>query len=255
MIKIFVINLKHSKDRWAHMERQFEQLGLDVVRFEAVDGRAGQHALFCHYDDQKSRRWKGRSLSFGQLGCYASHFLIWHECVNLNAPVMIIEDDAIIEPSLIHAFLARVDGLPAHFECIRLFKNHSKHHKVIPVQDFDNFSIVKYTKGPMRATGYYVTPSGAEKFIRSAGRWFLPVDITMDRFWVNGVECYGMVPPCISNDISFASTITTSEKKLVKRDWILRIRRELFSAQESMHKWLHNIRFKRTCRTGKISHD
>ena len=244
MINIFVINLKRSESRWRNIERQLKQSGLKADRFEAVDGHAGQHPLFSRYDDKLSRLWKGRPLSPGQLGCFASHFLIWEECVRLDTPVIAIEDDAVIEPSIFHDFLAAVESFPKALECIRLFTNHSKHHSIIPVRNYRTFSIVKYTKGPMRATGYFITPGGAAKFLHNAERWFLPVDITMDRFWINGVECYGIQPPCISNDPSFKSTIAVEDIQRKKRSMVLRLRRESFSAKESLAKSLHNFKFR-----------
>jgi glycosyl transferase family 25 len=243
MIPIFGINLKQSEERWQKILRQFEEMGLQLTRFEAIDGRKGPHPLFNLYDDHYRRRWKGRPLSRGELGCFASHYLLWQECVQLAAPIFILEDDAQIEPTLFLDFLHAAESFPSHYECVRLFKNHSTHHKTIPVEEYGSFSIVKYTKGPMRSTGYYLTPGGASKFLRSAKRWFLPVDITMDRFWVNRVECYGMLPPCVSNDLSLESTIAGHEEKPRHRTFWLTIRREMFALKETISKSIHNARF------------
>jgi glycosyl transferase, family 25 len=240
MNKILVINLKRSEDRWADMASQFEAMGLKATRFEAVDGTAGYHFLFDRYDDERSWRSKGRRFSPGQLGCYASHFLIWQECARKSLPVIVLEDDAIIEPAIFKAFLESSGSFPDHFECIRLFKNNSKHHKAILVQDYGKFAVYKYTKGPMSTIGYYITPSGAKKFLEGAGRWFLPVDITMDRFWKNSVECHGILPVCVKNNPEYGSTV---RKQAKKRDLVTRFRRELFSAREVLARFFYNAKF------------
>jgi glycosyl transferase, family 25 len=240
MIKIFVINLKRSQDRWDNIQRQFQKMRLDPIRFEAIDGKSEQHPLFNLYDSKLSHLCKGRSLTPSQLGCYASHYLIWQECLRLNEPIVVIEDDALVEPELFHAFLSSVGFFPDHYECIRLFKNHSKHHKAIPIQDYENFSIVKYTKGHMRATGYYLTPQGAAKFLKKSACWFMPVDIIMDRFWENQVECYGMMPFCITNDPSFVSTVHMQRRR---KGLVTRLKREIFAAKEGLARFVHNRTF------------
>lgn len=242
MAEICVINLDRSKDRWEHISKQFEAAGLAITRISGVDGKLAKHPLFEKYDDELSIRWKGRSLSAGQLGCFASHYLIWERCVDLNTPIIVIEDDAVFSDQL-KAFKEGVKNLPEEVECVRLFRNHSKHFRTWPVmQVTDNMQLVKYTKGPMRATGYYVTPAGAKKFIKASQTWFLPVDITMDRFWENGVECYGVLPEIVWNDESLDSTIGYDEPK-VHRPFSVRARRELFNLREQVFKWISNIKF------------
>lgn len=37
----------------------------------------------------------------GELGCYASHYLMWQKCVEINEPIIILEDDIKISPMLV----------------------------------------------------------------------------------------------------------------------------------------------------------
>lgn len=242
MVTIYVINLARARERWRHISSHCWDVGLEIVRFEGVDGRQESHPLFQRYDDSLSQRWKGSSLSWGQLGCYASHYLVWEECVKLGKPVIILEDDAVIDPERLRAFLSQVDRIGPEFECIRLFRNHSKHYKIVPVRKIGSLDIVKYTKGPMRGTGYYLTPAAAEKFLKASQRWFLPVDMTMDRFWENGVECFGVCPPIVSSDPGFESTIGY-EARREKRKVMVKVFREVFAGREAVAKLLHNVRF------------
>ncbi|WP_342631804.1 glycosyltransferase family 25 protein [Marinobacter alkaliphilus] len=242
MTEICVINLDRSKDRWNHISKQFEKADLEITRISGVDGKLANHPLFEKYCDELSIRWKGRSLSAGQLGCFASHYLTWERCVNSKSPIIVIEDDAVISDKL-KVFIDNLTTLPKQVECVRLFRNHSKHFRTWPVKTIaDGIELVKYTKGPMRATAYYITPPAAKKFIEASQRWFLPVDITMDRFWDNGVECYGVLPEIVWNDESLDSTIGYDEPK-VARPLRVRARRELFNLQEQLLKWISNIRF------------
>ena len=244
MIKVYVINLAKAAERWEHICEQLELLGdcVEVRRFDAIDGRKEAHPLFKRYNDAASKRWKGSSLSRGQLGCFASHYLVWQECVKLNEPVIVLEDDAVLIQNLFRELLARLPDLDARYECLRLFRNHSKHHKAWPVDTIGSLQVVKYTKGPMRGTGYYLTPVGAQKFLKASAQWFLPVDMTMDRFWKNNVECYGVRPAMVSNEAALESTIGY-EPRRDKRKIPVKVLRELFAIKELVAKHWSNSKF------------
>tara|TARA_R110000823_G_scaffold315667_1_gene449309 strand:+ start:5327 stop:6088 length:762 start_codon:yes stop_codon:yes gene_type:complete len=244
MVKIYVINLARATERWRHICGQLKGISnyVEVRRFEAVDGRTNSHPLFAKYDDVTSKRWKGSSLSKGQLGCFASHYLLWQECLQINEPVIVLEDDAVLEQDQFREFLEQIPSLSARYECLRLFRNHSKHHQAWPVESLGSVQIVKYTKGPMRGTGYYLTPLAAQKFLDASRLWFLPVDMTMDRFWKNKVECYGVVPPIVTNETALESTIGYDPRRY-KRKIGVKIFRELFAIRELVAKHWSNSAF------------
>lgn len=241
---IYIINLDRAEDRWAQINAQLQALDINntVSRFGAIDGKAEPHPLFDRYNDTLSRRWKGYSLSYGQLGCFASHYLIWEECCHLGKPIIVLEDDAIIDPDTFGSFLQHASTLPNSYECVRLFQNHSKHHRRYVVDSLGALSLVKYTKGPMSTTGYYLTPDGAKKLLSANSEWFLPVDISMDRFWQNKVECFGIDPPPVSNSPEMESTIGYSRTKNYS-GVSTKVFREVFAAEEHIRKFLHNLRF------------
>ncbi|MBW0148529.1 glycosyltransferase family 25 protein [Marinobacter arenosus] len=237
-----MINIDDAKDRWEHISRQLSEMGLVAERFAAINGRKQNHPLFERYDDRLRQKRKGDSLSLGQLGCFASHFLVWKRCLELGEPVIVLEDDVTVVGERFGEFLDVAGKLDDRIECVRLFKNKTKHHKVFPYASYGNLAIVKYTKGPMSAMGYYLTPKGAHKLIANADEWYLAVDMYMDRFWVNNVECFGTVPECIKHDYLFDSMIGYEDKP--KRTLSTRTRRELFSLTENTRRFLHNLKFR-----------
>lgn len=244
MLEIYVINLSSSVARRENILRQLAALGLNANLFKAVDGRMEDHRLFRKYDDPLRVKVKGNSLTRGQLGCFASHYLLWEKCCQLSEPVIILEDDADIYKETFDQFYHSIGLFDEKYECIRMFDNHSKHYKPIVMECFQDFKIAKFTKGHMRATGYFLTPTGAKKFLKRASTWFLPVDIYMDRFWDNGVECYGTIPASLSNDLKFKSTIDYVDKDAQKRPVSVKFRRELFSASEQLRRRYHNMSFR-----------
>ncbi|MEZ9323151.1 glycosyltransferase family 25 protein [Vibrio sp. 10N.286.51.E5] len=93
-MNIFVISLDDALERRVSIEQQFANIGQDFKFFDAVDGRKDVHPLFSYYNSKKRMRCKGYEMTPGELGCFASHYLLWEKCVELNEPIVVIEDDA-----------------------------------------------------------------------------------------------------------------------------------------------------------------
>ena len=241
MASVFVVNLPASIERKVNISRQLDTLGVAYTVFEAINGRdQSAHPLFSMYRDELSQASRGKSLTQGQLGCYASHFLLWEKCIDLNEPIIILEDDALLFPEF-KTFLTNINILDERYECIRLFKNKRRKYTSKIVENLNGIEIHKFSKGHMSATGYYLTPTGARKFLKSSESWYVPVDICMDRFWANRVECYGTVPVCLTNDPIFDSDIGYGPKQ--SRSIRLKMVHEWYNFRETCKRLLHNLRY------------
>lgn len=247
MVKIFIINLPTSTDRKKNISEQLSSMNLEYHLFPAVNGKTDNHPLLSHYDDGLSQKFRSKSLTQGQLGCYASHYLLWEKCVKLNEPIIVIEDDALIYPVPFLDFIQKASGLPQKYNCIRLFSNKRKTFNHDEEYKLSETSIHKFSKGHMSTTGYYLTPKAAQKFIEHSKSWYLAVDIFMDRFWVNGVDVYGTIPACLTNDPKFDSDIGYGAKQ--SRSLKCKLSRERFNLAELFRREYHNacyrIRMKR----------
>ncbi|WRG07553.1 glycosyltransferase family 25 protein [Helicobacter pylori] len=69
-----------------------------------------------------------------EFGCYLSHYLLWKECVKLNQPVVILEDDVTLESNFMQAL---EDCLKSPFDFVRLYGHYWGGHKtnlcVLPI--------------------------------------------------------------------------------------------------------------------------
>ncbi|WP_367701624.1 glycosyltransferase family 25 protein [Helicobacter pylori] len=61
-----------------------------------------------------------------EFGCYLSHYLLWKECVKLNQPIVILEDDAALESNFMQAL---EDCLKSPFDFVRLYGHYWGGHK------------------------------------------------------------------------------------------------------------------------------
>ncbi|OWR42748.1 glycosyltransferase 25 family member like protein [Danaus plexippus plexippus] len=96
--KIYMINLERRPDKRKLMEQSFKELGMNVTRVEAVDGKSLDPkklqnmnvTLMPGYEDAYYKR----PMTYGEIGCFLSHYKIWVEVAERNYNrVLILEDD------------------------------------------------------------------------------------------------------------------------------------------------------------------
>jgi glycosyl transferase family 25 len=206
-MRIFIVNLERSGDRREAMRAQLDPLGLDYEFFPAVDGKAGEHFRFANYHEESClRAWK-RPLTAGEVGCFASHYLLWQRCVERREPIIVMEDDV----ALTARFAEAVRILPslARFGYVRLAATTPRGLRVVPRALPADWQLVRYLVGPMGTQCYALFPHAAARFLAGADKWTLPVDNYMDCFWQHGVPCIGLIPHPVPVSRSFASTIVT----------------------------------------------
>jgi glycosyl transferase, family 25 len=241
---IIVISLRRATERRRSIERQFSEMDLSFSFFDAVDGKLG-HELFANYDAKKAKKIGELTLTPGHLGCYASHYLVWQQCYESGRPLVVLEDDALIFADPFIAFLNQAKDLPEEFGCVRLFANKSRNTSYWTVFEQDGLAIGKFLRGHKSATGYYLTPAAAKKLLRFGERWVEPADIEMDQFWANGVECYGVLEPCLTHNPDFISGIDEGIDTAKARRGLMRLRWRLYLLKGKVAREFHNLRFKK----------
>ncbi|MGO3296420.1 glycosyltransferase family 25 protein [Marinobacter sp.] len=239
---ILVVSLLRAVERRAAIESQFASLNAEYEFFDAVDGKEG-HPLFEHHDPERVRSIGGKPLTYGQLGCFASHFLIWQRCIESGQPVVVLEDDAQIFPTQFIEFLQSIPVLPDGVECIRLFENKARNNRYYPVMALGLLQLGKYLRGHISTTGYYLTPAAAKKFVAYCQSWVEPVDRQMDHFWANGVECYGIDPPCLTHDLEQDSFMPWGYEQKAKRSFRRYISWRSYMLKLKVGRVIHNWRF------------
>jgi len=240
---IVVISLKRATDRRQSIEQQLSPLNLQYSFFDAIDGKLG-HELFANYDAKKAWLIGEIPLTPGHLGCYASHYLVWQRCLESGKPMIVLEDDAMLVTEPFLRFLEHAKALPGGIECVRLFASKSRNTDNWLVFQQGDLSIGKFLRGHKSATGYYLTPPAAEKFLNYGKRWAEPVDIEMDQFWANGVECYGVLEPCLTHNPDFQSAIDSGIDTKKARRGFMRLRWRLYLLKGKIVREVHNLRFK-----------
>ena len=243
-IKIYIINLEKSIDRRDFISKQFNNLPrkIDYQFFKAVYGKEEpNHPLFLKYNEKKRFERKGHYMSLSQLGCFASHYLLWQKCIELNQGIIVLEDDAIIHSNFLEA-LEFISSDKNHFEFLWLSPPApaKRNQKGKMIYSLDKIEITRYKEGWGNATSYFITTKSAKKLLDYCEEWILDVDIMMERYWENKVDYLALSPFCVEPDLSKESNIPV-DKKQGKRSLIVKIKRELYKVQDTIKKFKYDL--------------
>ena len=104
--EIFMVNLERRPDRYERMKYNFDQLGIDYKWVPAMDGRKITEEFLAETGikmlPEFSEPYHGRALTYGEIGCFLSHYRLWQQIVEEELDlVLIFEDDIKFEPYFI----------------------------------------------------------------------------------------------------------------------------------------------------------
>lgn len=185
-IPIICINLLRREDRWVDFIKQEGLHGLDIKRWNAVDG-----ATIDYINDprvsmrvkrniiKKLRRSWDDIYTPGALGCYLSHLEIWRWLAKSDSIACVVLEDDCVVPSdfsdkLRHLWEesaiirdGRFDCCILHRKCGEVAQGNMEGDKMIePMEIFFN------------TTGYIITRSCALKLVENA----LPIQVHVDKY-------------------------------------------------------------------------
>lgn len=231
---IFIINLSYATKRKEAMIEQFSSMpeGYNLKFFNAINAKQNQHLNFKQYSKLRTILFKGKELSSGEIGCFASHFCLWEECIRQDKPILVLEDDISLEKS----FWEKLKAIEScGFSYVRLMYLHNKAKGVNLSGDFElRFDGVAGTQG------YYLTPKAAKAFIAKAKKWFCCVDDYMDMFYLHNVPVIAIAPHIIK-EIDTQTCIHNRESKPPR---YLKIVREISRLIFQLRKGIYLLCFK-----------
>ncbi|WP_052737496.1 glycosyltransferase family 25 protein [Grimontia sp. AD028] len=196
-MNIFVISLPRSHDRRKHILSTMEGKGINFQYFDAIDGRENPHPFFHKYNDKKRLNRKGYSLTPGEKGCFTSHYLLWQKCVELNEPIVVLEDDIGVLDNF-KEDVKKVINIVDKYGLVRLI-TFLEDKYVSDKYEHKNLCIVSYKKPVLGTQGYVLSPNAARKLITASEEWYEPVDVFIDNEWRHKAGIYCAIPSCITH--------------------------------------------------------
>jgi len=188
---VVVISLARATARREGFAAPAADADIDWRFFDACTERPETLAL----DEAAVLRNKGRALTRGEVGCYASHWSIWRDMVDRGKPQMIVlEDDVVVD----WAYLERLAGIDLSAEGIdylRLYAKRPTFQRVVR-KDFlqHSRSVVELIGLAYGTQGYAITLAGAKRLVEHMSVIERPVDDGMDRSWAHGLPNLALFP-------------------------------------------------------------
>ena len=175
-IPTYVISLERRQDRRRHFVEKNKDKVLSWSFYDAYDAKG----LGLTYNDLKrmgfdtNQTWKDpmdkQHLSVGAVGCFISHFRLWEICIELNNPIMILEDDVIIEDEFNYQDI--IDLVNEGYNLI--YPGYAEMGSAKPVEGRIELVIPDY---PYWASSYIITPDSAKILINDKIKQnIIPVD-------------------------------------------------------------------------------
>ncbi|HAS8528620.1 TPA: glycosyltransferase family 25 protein [Vibrio vulnificus] len=241
-MKICVVSLPSSLERRQRMQNQLEKLNVDFEFFNAIDGSKPDFLNFDKVDNSLTFSRKGYHLKTGEIACFSSHYELWKHCVELNQPLIILEDNVDISddfPTLIDTLSNEI----SRFGYIKLAATFpSKFSLITPLTD--RYSLGQYRKKTCGTTAYTISPKAAKQLIQHAEKFIEPVDDYLEKPWRHGVKTYSIAPSLFQR-AQIASTISSNSNHRKAKSGLsklIKFKIELYRAYESVMRilfWNH----------------
>lgn len=208
-MKTYVINLKRSVKRRERMIKALREAKVDFGFIEAVDSSTSNFLYSERRNEALSRKRFGYKLLENEIACFASHHLAWEKCIELNAPILVLEDNCDLLPDF-YNHLYSFDDLAQKYDFLKLAA--TSKNSFVHIESISNTtSIVRFKKKTCGIMGYIITPKAASQFTDNAEEFIEPVDNYMEKPYKHGISTYTIQPDLVKR-ADIPSTIGNNRK-------------------------------------------
>ncbi|QCB56848.1 glycosyltransferase family 25 protein [Sphingopyxis sp. PAMC25046] len=188
---MLVVSLESAEARRAAFAARAADTSLAWRFFDACTASAPGMTV----DEAAIRRNKGRAMSKGEIGCYASHFSIWQDMVDRGVrQAIVLEDDTVVDWAYLEP-LARTDLHAEGIDYLRLYAKRPTWQRVVKRNFLQHSRAVVELVGLAYGTqGYAITLAGARRLVEHCRTVRRPIDDEMDRSWAHGLPNLALYP-------------------------------------------------------------
>lgn len=187
-LPLYVINIDRAADRMAELQKEAQDLGIALERVAGVDGTRIPAEARENVDERLFFRRNGRTMLGGEYGCYKSHMLAYRRLADSGLPAaVIVEDDVALDATLLDRAAAILEAVP-DVDLVKLVNHRSGGFRALAASARGD-ALGRCLVGPQgSAACYLVTRAGAQKLLASMQVMSLPLDMALERGWVNAMD-------------------------------------------------------------------
>jgi len=181
--KVYMINLVRRPDRYIRMDTQLKLLGIEYEHFKAVDSKYLNNTYLKNLGVQMlegySDPYKGRPLTYGEIGCFLSHYFIWKDVVEKGyQQTIVFEDDVRFERNFFYGLNLAMNELKANdLEWDLIYLGRKRLNVTLPEDRVNGTTNLVWADYSYWTVGYLLSLNGAKKLLegKPLGK-MVPVD-------------------------------------------------------------------------------
>lgn len=213
MGNVVVVSLTSESARRQHIDNLFSQHEIGFEYFDAINKSQVADILKKYNLTINNER-----LSLGEVGCYLSHYSLWHQVVEQNMPYIMIFEDDIYLSRYAGDFIKKLDWLPEEFDVIKLETMYEKVMMNRGVRLTYPYRLCHMKSSHMGTAGYIISYKGAKKLLAIIEETGIdcPVDhVVFDKLIEqNGSAVYQVSPALCIQDIVYKADSIRFESQL-----------------------------------------
>ena len=210
-LQSFVINLDRSTERLAAMQQRLARAGLPWQRVPAVDGRGLDLARSTAVDVAGYRRWHGKDLNPGEVGCYLSHIEAMRRFLaGPWAYALVLEDDADFPPDF-QLIVEKLVAQAATWDIVKL----SSFHSGTPVRIaalHGPYALAVPLSRHCNSNSILLNRRAARVLLEQLLPMRLPYDHALERAWLYGLRLRIVTPSPCPSDSGLSTTIGSPQQ-------------------------------------------
>ncbi|MBD1576854.1 glycosyltransferase family 25 protein [Vibrio sp. S11_S32] len=243
-MKIFVVSLSSSIERRKRIKEQLDSQGFIFEFFNAIDASTPHFLHSERAAPEITYKRKGYYLLDTEIACFASHYELWKRCIDINEPIVILEDNVDLSKDAktvtMHIDMEKYVEIHPYIKLSSTYKSTFK--KVLELEN--NHHLIRYKKHTCGTTAYIISPIAAKKFVDYADIFIEPVDDYMEKPWIHGVDCIHISPDLFSRS-NAESTISKYRKQKPSISAFHKIYIELYRLKTQIKKIIYKIKHER----------
>lgn len=215
-----VINLESRTDRLEAFKKNNPTLAAQARLMPAVDGKTYTYGKLLKEGYDTDKDWRDpilkRTLTWGEVGCFLSHYEIWKLVAESEEPVLVLEDDAILKVSL-----SEIERLLGNNDLLYVAHNEMCKDGVVKLSD----ELVRPCY-PYWTSAYAITPRGAQILLDSdISRNIIPVDEYMPRMLskMKAVACEPQLAVPVSRSVLGTDVEPNGNERAYVRDFTVHV--------------------------------
>tara|TARA_B100001093_G_C26774895_1_gene991884 strand:+ start:596 stop:1483 length:888 start_codon:yes stop_codon:yes gene_type:complete len=223
--KVYVINMKKDISRMSKLKKQAKKSNLNLVRYEAVNGRKLDLEDLIKNNIVKINKYSfpnhnknGRDSLMGSIGCALSHKNIWKKLVkSKDNNYLILEDDVIIPKNFQSKFDKITNQIKGDWDIIfcggsRIFGEKISKNIIRGIFNGNSWR-------NCGLFGYVINKKSAKKLIKMTSPISNYIDVQLNQNF-NKLKVYYLTPQIIKHNYNFNSSRINNKKYYYSKQFI-----------------------------------